>query len=92
MDKKELRKQLELALLKSIEETVSKLNPKVGVAMRKNNHKHSKDIAKKFYKTLKNLSEKKEAPVKKTIKKAVKKKPAKPLKKAISKKAKSAKK
>lgn len=33
MDKKELRKQLELALLKSIEETLSKLNPKASVAI-----------------------------------------------------------
>jgi len=56
MNKKELRKQLELALVKSIEETLNKHNEIAGKKIRKTNLKHSKDIAKKFYKTIAKLA------------------------------------
>jgi hypothetical protein len=83
MDKKTLRKELESALIKSIEETLNKRNAIAGKQIRKKTEAAAKTVAKKFYTAIKELSEKK-APVakadpKKTI--AVKA----PLKKAAKK-------
>lgn len=53
MNKKELRKELELTLVKTIEEVLSKKNADSAKKVRKTTHEASKAIAKKFYKALK---------------------------------------
>jgi hypothetical protein len=76
MNKKEARKQLELALLKSIEDTLNKHNEIASKKIRKANLKHTKEIAKKFYKTISKLAEPKKvqkASIKPTKKSAPKK-------------------
>jgi hypothetical protein len=52
MNKKELRKQLELALVKTIEDTLNKIDSENPKKIRKTTYESSKNIAKKFYKTL----------------------------------------
>jgi hypothetical protein len=85
MDKKTLRKELESALIKSMEETLNKRNAIAGKKIKKKTEAAAKTVAKKFYKAIKELSEKKvpaaktdskntstiKAPVKKTAKKTV---------------------
>ena len=87
MDKKELRKELELLLVKTIEEVLSKKNSESSKKIRKTTYDSSKTIAKKFYKSLK---EKAKPAAKKAAKKPVKSKAVKktkaPVKKAKSKK------
>lgn len=90
MNKKELRKQLELNLVKTIETVLNKSNAEAAKKIRKNTFEASKLIAKKFYKAQKT----KAAPAKvatKTIAKAKSTAPAKrnvaaPKKKTKSKK------
>ena len=53
MNKKELRKELELALVKSIEDVLSKKNSVASKKVRKTTYEASKAVAKKFYKSLK---------------------------------------
>lgn len=53
MNKKELRKQLELTLVKTIEEVLNKNNSDATKKIRKTTYEASKNVAKKFYKTLK---------------------------------------
>ena len=57
MDKKTLRKELEAALIKSIDETLDKQNAVAGKKIKKKVQEASKSIAKKFYKTIEVLSE-----------------------------------
>ncbi len=61
MNKKTLRKELELKLLKGIEETLIKQNSMVGKNIHKITRHASKTIAKKFYKTIKASDDKKTA-------------------------------
>ncbi len=58
MNKKELRKELELSLIKVIEETLNKKNPEAGKEIKKATHQASKSVAKKFYKAIKGLADK----------------------------------
>src|SRR4051812_1881282 len=53
MNKKELRKELELSLVRSIEAVLSKNNSAATKKIRKTTFDASKTIAKKFYKSLK---------------------------------------
>jgi hypothetical protein len=71
MDKKALRKELELALSKSIIEILDKRNPLAGKQIQKKIEEVSKTLAKKFYKTVKDLSVKKTVPAKALKKKIV---------------------
>lgn len=57
MDKKALRKDLEIALSKSIIETLNKRNPLAGKQIKKKIEEVSKTVAKKFYKALKELND-----------------------------------
>lgn len=70
MDKKALRKELEQALVKSIEETLNKRNAIAGKQIRKKVEEASKVIAKKFYKAIKALNDNKPAPAKAPVKKS----------------------
>jgi hypothetical protein len=56
MNKKELRKELELNLIKGMEEVLNKQNSEVSKKIRKTTHEASKKVAKKFYKALKLVS------------------------------------
>lgn len=71
MDKKALRKELETALVKSIEEALHKRNAIAGKKIKKAVLEASKKIAKKFSKAIKELSKAKlsapAAPVKKSL-------------------------
>lgn len=53
MDKKELRKELELALIKLIQDALNKRNALIAKEIQKTTNESAKNIAKKFYKTLK---------------------------------------
>lgn len=53
MNKKELRKELELTLVKTIEEVLNKRNHEAAKKIREITYGASKIIAKKFYKSLK---------------------------------------
>lgn len=64
MNKKELRKELELTLVKSLEEVLSKRNVEVTKKIRKTTHEASKMVAKKFLKNIQPIKENKvETPV-----------------------------
>ncbi|MES2139819.1 MAG: hypothetical protein V4511_08915 [Bacteroidota bacterium] len=52
MSKKELRKELELTLTKSLEEVLSKRNVEVAKKIRKTTYEASKMVAKKFLKNI----------------------------------------
>jgi hypothetical protein len=82
MDKKALRKELENALSKSINDTLNKRNALATAEIKKKIEDVSKIVAKKFYKAIKELSKKKVVPAKAIEKKAakVKKTPAKKTK------------
>ena len=72
MSKKELRKELELTLIKTLEEVLNKQNAAATSKISKTTHEASKMVAKKFYKTIKSIPEKKEIIIaKKTVKKAL---------------------
>ena len=79
MNKKELRKELELLLVRSIEIVLSNKNDAAAKSIRKNTLHASKTLAKKFYKSLKTkpvrLTGRKavKVPVKKSAKTAIKK-------------------
>lgn len=64
MKTKEKRQELELALIKSIEEILTKKNPEAAKTIRKTTYETAKKLAKKFYKTLKTIP-----PKTKTVKK-----------------------
>jgi ribosomal protein RSM22 (predicted rRNA methylase) len=81
MDKKTLRKELEKALISSIEETLNKRNAIAGKQIRKKIEEASKTVAKKFYKAIGQLSDSKPVMPKTIAKKAA------PVKKAATKKA-----
>lgn len=81
MNKKELRKELEAMLEKSIAETLNNRNAIAGKKMAKTVHETSKTIAKKFYKILKSLADQKPAPSKRAVTKA------RPVKRAAAKRA-----
>jgi len=85
MNKKELRKELELTLVKTIEEVLSKKNAESAKKVRKTTHEASKTIAKKFYKAMKEKTVTKPAVKTKTAVKT-KAKVAAPVKKTKSKK------
>jgi hypothetical protein len=53
MSKKELRKQLEILLVKAIQEVLIKSDAETAKKVRKITYESSKNIAKKFYKSLK---------------------------------------
>jgi hypothetical protein len=59
MNKKELRKELELILVKTIEEVLTKRNSTIPAKIRKTTFEASKSVAKKFYKALKTKAPKK---------------------------------
>lgn len=75
MKNKELRKELEAELLRSIDDTLNKRNAEIAKKIRNASHDASKKIAKKFYKAIadlsetKNVSDKKIVPIKKVVKK-----------------------
>lgn len=84
MDKKELRKELEILLIHSIEDTLNKKDSATTKKIRKTTFEVSKVIAKKFYKSIKT-----EATVVKGIRKSTPKKIVKPIAKTASVKSKS---
>ena len=53
MDKKELRKELELTLIKLIQDALNKRNALIAKEIQKTTNESAKNIAKKFYKILK---------------------------------------
>lgn len=57
MSKKELRKQLELAIIKATEDILNNHNAKAAQKIQKTVKKSSKTVAKKFYKAVKQLAE-----------------------------------
>ena len=63
MNKKELRKELELTLAKVIEESLTKINADAAKKISKTTLDASKSIAKKFYKAIKTFSENTTAPI-----------------------------
>lgn len=70
MNKKELRKELELTLVKAIEEVLSKKNSEATKKIRKTTYDASKSVAKKFYKSLKEKPKAKAIPKNKPATKA----------------------
>lgn len=71
MSKKELRKELELTLVKTIEEVLNKQNTVATSKIRKTTHEASKMVAKKFLKIIKSIAEIKIVTPPKTVKKAL---------------------
>ena len=71
MSKKEIRKELELVLIKTIEEVLNKRNAVATKKIKKNTQVASKMVTKKFLKILKNIEEKKIVTPKKSVKKAI---------------------
>lgn len=88
MSKKELRKELELLLVRSIENVLNQKNATTAKSIRKNTLGASKTIAKKFYKSLKTETKSVAKPAPRKSTKAIKstvKKSAKPaIKKTTS--------
>jgi hypothetical protein len=72
--KKTLRKELELILVKTIEGVLTMRNVEAAKKIKKTTADSSKNIAKKFYKTIKTVSSKKPTPSKNSAKK-----PARPV-------------
>lgn len=70
MNKKELRKELELTLVKAIEEVLNKKNSEATKKIRKTTYDASKSVAKKFYKSLKEKPKAKAKPKSKPATKA----------------------
>lgn len=71
MSKKELRKELELILLKSIEEVLSKRNAEVAKKIRKTSQEASKMVAKKFLKNIQPIKENKAVTPVRIVKKVI---------------------
>lgn len=71
MSKKELRKELELTLTKSIEEVLSKRNVEVAKKIQKTTHEASKMVAKKFLKNIQPLKENKAVTPIRIVKKTI---------------------
>jgi hypothetical protein len=91
MNKKELRKELERALSKSITDTLNKRNALAAGEIKKKIEDASESLAKKFYKTIKELN-KKPIDLAKTIEKVSLKNKKSPVKKAKAASVKKAKK
>ncbi|MDP1747476.1 MAG: hypothetical protein Q8L90_18020 [Bacteroidota bacterium] len=70
MSKKELRKELELTLTKSLEEVLSKRNVEVAKKIRKTTYEASKMVAKKFLKNMQPKENKAVTPIR-IVKKAI---------------------
>jgi hypothetical protein len=73
MEKRTLRKELELDLIRSIQETLGKRNAIAGKQIKKKVEEASKTVAKKFYKAIKQLNLEKSATVASSAKKAIRK-------------------
>lgn len=71
MSKKELRKELELTLTKSLEEVLSKRNVEVAKKIRKTTYEASKMVAKKFLKNIQPIKETKVVTPIRIVKKAI---------------------
>jgi hypothetical protein len=71
MSKKELRKELELTLTKSLEEVLSKRNVEVAKKIRKTTYEASKMVAKKFLKNIEPIKENKAVTPIRIVKKAI---------------------
>lgn len=71
MSKKELRKELELTLTKSLEEVLSKRNVEVAKKIRKTTYEASKMVAKKFLKNIQPIKENKVVTPIRIVKKAI---------------------
>ena len=71
MSKKELRKELELTLTKSLEEVLSKRNVEVAKKIRKTTNEASKMVAKKFLKNIQSPTENKVITPIRIVKKAI---------------------
>ena len=69
MNKKQQRKDLEVALVKHIEDLLISVNPEATKKVSDIIYGASKILAKKFYKSVKNKEEKKAAPAKKAAQK-----------------------
>ena len=73
-NKKALRKELELILVKTIEGVLNTRNVEASKSIKKITYGSSKTIAKKFYKSVRATTEKKSIPSKKVVKKPASKK------------------
>lgn len=71
MSNKILRKELELTLVKTIEDVLTKVNPAAAGKIKKSTQEASKTVAKKFFKTIKLEAKIKKTPAKKSVKKTV---------------------
>ncbi len=71
MSTKILRKELELTLIKTIEDVLTKVNVGAAKKVNKSTREASKTIAKKFFKTIKSDAKVKKTPSKAIVKKAV---------------------
>lgn len=78
MSKKELRKELELSLLKALEDILNKKNAEITKKIRKTSQEASKIVAKKFFKNLNVATQNKTVIAKKILKKVI------PAKKVIA--------
>jgi hypothetical protein len=76
MEKRTLRKELELDLIRAIAETLGKRNAIAGKQIKKKVEEASKTVAKKFYKAIKQLNLENAETPSSTAKKSVKKTPA----------------
>ena len=86
MNKKQQRKELEVTLVKTIEDILISINPEAARDVVEITYGAAKILAKKFYKAVKHTEEKKEIPAKKkTATKAVKAPAVKTAKPAIKK-------
>ena len=89
MNKKQQRKDLEVTLIKTIEDLLISINPDAALDVNEIIFGASKILAKKFYKAVKQKEEKKEIPAKKKIVGKAAKAPAKKVAKPIATKSKS---
>ncbi len=86
MNKKQQRKELEVTLVKTIEDLLLSINPEAARDVLEITYGAAKILAKKFYKAVKHTEEKKETPVKKKpVKKVGKARAAKTAKPTIKK-------
>ena len=71
MSNKILRKELELTLVKTIEDVLTKVNPGAAKKIKNSTQEASKTVAKKFFKTIKSETKIKKMPSKIIVKKTV---------------------
>ena len=71
MSKKELRKELELLLIKTLEEVLNKKDAEATKKIKKTTHEASKMVAKKFFKIIKPVAGNKITAPRKVVKKAI---------------------